>query len=79
MPLTKVILDLSTLRGIKLRILIAKRWDDLPATTTKYSTVDMQFRFGQILKDDILVEAELILTSKCSGDIRIFNAGVYVD
>ena len=110
-PLTKVILDLSTLRGIKPRILIAKRWDDLPATmdqrieqgvcavhrcragkywlsltllsfagtTTKYSTVDMQFRFGQILKDDILVEAELILTSKCSGDIRIFNAGVYVD
>ena len=39
----------------------------------------MQFGFGQILKDDIVVEAELILTSKCLGDIRIFNAGVYVD
>ena len=39
----------------------------------------MQFRFGQILKDDFLVEAELILTNKSSGVIRIFHAGVYVD
>lgn len=37
----------------------------------------MQFRFGQILQDDIVVEAELILTSKRSRVSRKFHVSVY--
>ena len=48
-------------------------------TSRKYSTVDMQFRFGQILQDDIAVEAELILTSKRSRVSRKFHVSVYAD
>ena len=48
-------------------------------TARKYSTMDVQFRFGKILQDDIVVEAELILTSKRSRVSRNFHVSVYAD
>ena len=39
----------------------------------------MQFRLGQILQDDIVVEAELILTSKRSRVSGKFHVSVYAD
>ena len=48
-------------------------------TTWKYSTVEIQFCFGRVLQDDIVVEAELVLTSKRSRVSRKFNASVYAD
>lgn len=39
----------------------------------------MQFRLGNVFVDDVVVEAELIFTSKISRMSRKFNVSVYAD
>ena len=39
----------------------------------------MQFRLGNVFKDDVVIEAELVLTSKRSRISRRFNVSVYVN
>ena len=39
----------------------------------------MQFRLGNVFKDDVVIEAELVLTSKRSRISRRFSVSVYVD
>lgn len=50
-------------------------------TTWKGSTIEMQFRLGNAFKQDLIVEAELIVTSK-QGSLwmsRKYNASVYLE
>ena len=50
-------------------------------TTWKGSTIEMKFRLGNSFKDDIVVEAELVVTSKrvASKMSRRYNVSVYVE
>lgn len=56
-------------------------YDIFLGTTWKGSTIEMQFRLGNAFKEDIIVDAELVVTSRqgSSAKSRKFNVSVYFE